>query len=127
MCTLARLRGDMIAAHKYIWKKIIFKLKANIGTRTRGYKLSMNKFMPQIGRRFLTFRRIGFWSSFPMGIERTKKKISNFKMDFMKSILDTVPVRAGDCIQQVTGSWVMNMQSGEGADLFACAHSPSHS
>lgn len=41
----------------------LFNLKDNTGTRSNGYKLVMNKFRLENGRRFPTIRRMTFWNS----------------------------------------------------------------
>lgn len=46
----------------------LFKLKDNIGTRTNGYKLAMNKLRLKIRRTFKSNSEVRLLSNFPVGV-----------------------------------------------------------
>ncbi|CAM4568387.1 unnamed protein product [Lepidochelys kempii] len=93
--TKRRLRGDMIALYKYIRGintgegEELFKLSANVDTRTNGYKLAIGKFRLEIRQRFLTIRGVKFWNSLPREAVGAKD-LSGFKTKLDKFMEEMV-------------------------------------
>lgn len=71
-----------------------FQLKANIGTRTNGYKQPMNKFSLEI-RRFFTIR-VEFCNSFSIGVVRSNN-ITSLKIELDKFINE---IKFHGCLQE---------------------------
>lgn len=60
----------MIAFYKFMGRvsrrQELFKLKGNVGMRTNGYELSMNKFKMEIRGRFVITRTLKFSNNLPI-------------------------------------------------------------
>lgn len=71
----ACLRRDVVSAtgRETLQGTDNFKLKDSVGTKTNGYKLSMNKLSLDIRKRFLTTRATTFWNSSAMQVIELKK------------------------------------------------------
>lgn len=63
----------------------LFKLKDNIGTRTNGYKLAMNKLRLKIRRTFQSNREVRLLNNFLMGVMVVNDLICS-KMDQLISL-----------------------------------------
>lgn len=63
----------------------LFKLKDNIGTRTNGYKLAMNKLRLKIRRTFQSNREVRLLNNFPAGVMVVNDLICS-KMDQLISL-----------------------------------------
>lgn len=63
----------------------LFNLKDNIGTRTNGYKLAMNKLRLKIRRMFQSNREVRLLNNFPVGVVVVNDPICS-KMDQLISL-----------------------------------------
>lgn len=72
MFSLAKLKLNRDRLFSNTWGEIsIREINEDVGTRTNGHKLLMNKFSPEIRRKHLTLKAIRFWNSLSAGAERT--------------------------------------------------------
>lgn len=73
----------MIAFYKFMervnTREELFKLKGNVGTRTNGNELAMNKFKMEIRRRFISIRTLKFSNHLPIWLGEI---LTCFKMVF---------------------------------------------
>lgn len=77
----------------------LFKLKGNVGMRTNGNELAVNKFKMEIRRRFITTRTLKFSNNLPIWLGEI---LTCFEMVFDTFMKRAVQYGAGTSVTQET-------------------------